>query len=256
MLLKRSHSIKPGESLSENREMALFSAQSLRFLRDLKRHNDRDWFQPRKSIFEEHVKEPMHALIQKVNHELAGSAPGFVTDPKKAMLRIYRDTRFSQDKTPYKTHASALFWRKQAGKLGGAVLYLSISPAECVIAGGSYMPTPPELLALRQHLAENHARLGAILKVKALRDSFGELRGEQLQRAPKGFDPNHRAIELLKQKQWYLRASLAPQAVTEEQFVPDVLKKVRLLIPLVNFLNEPLLAKAARPKDPLTVEYS
>ena len=236
--------------------MVLFSAQSLKFLRDLKRHNDRDWFQPRKEIYEEHVKEPMHSLIQKINHELAGTAPGFVTDPKKAMLRIYRDTRFSQDKTPYKTHASALFWRKQTGRLGGAVLYLSISPAECVVAGGSYMPSPPELLALRQHLAENHARLKTILKVKALRDCFGELRGEQLQRAPKGFDPNHKAIELLKQKQWYLRATLEPQSVSTDQFVPDVLKRARLLIPLLNFLNEPLLAKAARVKDPLLVEYS
>jgi uncharacterized protein (TIGR02453 family) len=242
--------------MSQNKGMALFSAQSLKFLRDLKKHNDRDWFQPRKAIYEEHVQQPMHVLIQKVNHELAGIAPGFVTEPKKAMLRIYRDTRFSQDKTPYKTHASALFWRKQTGKLGGAVLYLSISSAECVVAGGSYMPSPPELLALRQHLAENHGRLKTILKVKALKGAFGELRGEQLQRAPKGFDPNHKAIELLKQKQWYLRASLEPQAVTEETFVADTLKKVRLLIPLLNFLNEPLLSKAARPKDPLTVEYS
>src|SRR4051794_35522588 len=183
MFLKGRHSIKPRERLSQNRDMPLFSPQSLKFLRDLKKHNDREWFQPRKALYEEHVKEPMFALIQKINHELAGTAPGFVTEPKKAMLRIYRDTRFSQDKTPYKTNASALFWRKQTGRLGGAVLYISISPAECVIAGGSYMPSPPELLAMRQHLAENHARLKTILKPKALKDAFGELRGEQLQRA-------------------------------------------------------------------------
>src|SRR3954453_21665396 len=158
MFLNGRHSIKPRRALSQNRGMPLFSPQSLKFLRDLKKHNDRDWFQPRKALYEELVKEPMHALIQKINHELAGSAPGFVTDPKKAMLRIYRDTRFSQDKTPYKTHAAALFWRKQAGKLGGAVVYLSLSPVEFVIAGGSYMPSPPELLAIRQPLAENHAR--------------------------------------------------------------------------------------------------
>jgi uncharacterized protein (TIGR02453 family) len=197
----------------------------------------------------------MLALLETINHELANVAPAFVTEPKKAMLRIYRDTRFSNDKTPYKSHASALFWRKQTGKKGGAVLYVSISAAEIVIAGGSYMPTAPELLAVRQHLAEHYVRLEKILKPKPLRDYFGELRGETLQRAPKGFDPNHAAIDLLKRKQWSLRKALEPQVATTDRFVPEVLKGIRLLIPFVTFMNEPLVKRSSRAKDPLLTEY-
>lgn len=232
----------------------VFSPDSLKFLRNLKKHNDRDWFQPRKHLYEEHVKEPMLRLIGAINRELERIEPGFVTEPGKALFRIYRDTRFSHDKTPYKTHVSALFWRKQTDRKGGAVLYISLSSAEAVVAGGSYAATPPELLAIRQHLAEHHVRLEKILNVKALRTCFGELRGDQLQRAPKGFDPEHEAIDLLKRKQWLLRSTLAPEMATAEQFVPEVLSRIRLLIPFVSFLNEPLVKRAARVRDPLLVE--
>src|SRR4051812_31420700 len=95
---------------AQNREMPLFSPQSLKFLRDLKKHNDREWFQPRKATYDEHVKAPMLAFIEIINSELAKIAPEFVTEPKKALFRIYRDTRFANDKTPYKTNTSALFW--------------------------------------------------------------------------------------------------------------------------------------------------
>ncbi len=234
--------------------MPLFSAQSLKFLRDLKKHNDRDWFQPRKALYEELVKTPMLELIETVNRELATTAPAFVTEPKKAIFRIYRDTRFAHDKTPYKTNASALFWQQRADRKGGAVLYISLSAAETVVAGGSYMPTPPELLALRQHMAEHHARLAKILKAKPLLDCFGDLRGDLLQRAPQGFDPDHKAVDLLKRKQWLLRTSLDPQLAITDAFVPEVLKRIRLLIPFVTFLNEPLVKRAARVRDPLLIE--
>jgi len=234
--------------------MPLFSTQSLKFLRDLKKHNDREWFQPRKAQYDEHVKEPTLALIEVINRELANGAPAFVTEPKKALFRIYRDTRFAQDKTPYKTHTSALFWQKQADRKGGGVFYFSLSAAEVVVAGGSYMPTPQELLLLRQHIAEHHARLTKILKVKPVRDYFDHLEGTQLQRAPKGFDPEHKAIDLLKRKQWGLRAALDPQLAISDEFVPEVLKRIRLLIPFVAFLNEPLVKRAARVRDPLLVE--
>ncbi len=254
MLLKVKYSIKPLRLLSQNREMSLFTAQSLKFLKDLKKNNDREWFQPRKALYEELVKEPMFRLIEQVNQELVKIEPAFVTEPKRAMLRVYRDTRFAEDKTPYKTNASALFWRKQTDRFGGAVLYLSVSPVEVIVAGGSYRPTGPELLLLRQHLAEHHARLTKILKVKVIREYFGALTGDQLQRAPKGFDPDHKAIELLKQKQWALRAVFAPKLAISEEFVPEVLKHIRLLIPFVTFLNEPLMKKAARAKDPLLTD--
>jgi uncharacterized protein (TIGR02453 family) len=229
----------------------LFSSESVKFLRNLKSHNERDWFQPRKHVYEEHVKAPMLALIEIINGELEGTEPSFVTDPAKAIFRIYRDTRFTHDKTPYKTHSSALFWRKSVDRKGGAVLYVSVSASEAVVAGGSYAPTPPELLAIRQHLAEHYPRFQKILNAKALRAEFGELRGDLLQRAPKGFDPEHEAIDLLKRKQWLLRSALDPKLITTEKFVPEVLRRIRLLMPFVSFLNEPLIKRLSRPRDPL-----
>lgn len=229
----------------------LFSSESVKFLRNLKTHNERDWFQPRKHIYDEHVKGPMLALIEIINGELEGIEPSFVTDPAKAMFRIYRDTRFTHDKTPYKTHSSALFWRKSVDRKGGAVLYVSVSPAEAVVAGGSYAPTPPELLAIRQHLAEHHQRFQKLLRVKSLREAFGELKGDMLQRAPKGFDPEHKEIDLIKRKQWLLRSALDPKTITTDAFVPEVLRLIRLLIPFVSFLNEPLIQRLSRPRDPL-----
>jgi uncharacterized protein (TIGR02453 family) len=229
----------------------LFSSESVKFLRNLKSHNERDWFQPRKHIYDEHVKAPMLALIEIINGELEGTEPSFVTDPAKAMFRIYRDTRFTHDKTPYKTHSSALFWRKSVDRKGGAVLYVSVSPSEAVVAGGSYAPTSSELLAIRQHLSEHHQRFQKILNVKSLKAAFGELRGDMLQRAPKGFETEHKAIELIKRKQWLLRSALDPKIVTTEAFVPEVLRLTRLLIPFVSFLNEPLIKRLSRARDPL-----
>ena len=239
--------------MPQNRRMPLFSAQSLKFLRDLKKHNEREWFQPRKPLYDQQVKAPMLELIETVNRELVQVAPAFVTDPKKAIFRIYRDTRFAHDKTPYKTNTSAVFWQEGIDRKGGAVLYISLSADEAIVAGGSYMPTPPELLALRQHLAAHHARFTKLLNSKPLQECFGELQGESLQRAPKGFDPAHEAIDLLKRKQWLLRTPLNPQLAITDAFVPEVVKRVRLLLPFVNFLNEPLIQRAARVRDPLLI---
>ena len=237
--------------MPQNRKMPLFSAQSLKFLRDLKKHNDREWFQPRKPLYDQLVKAPMLELIETVNRELVQVAPAFVTEPKKAIFRIYRDTRFAHDKTPYKTNTSAVFWQEGVDRKGGAVLYISLSADEIIVAGGSYMPTPPEMLALRQHLAEHHARFTKLLSSKPLQACFGELQGQSLQRAPKGFSPSHEAVEFLKRKQWLLRTSLDPRLAITDAFVSDVIKRMRLLLPFVNFMNEPLVKRAARVRDPL-----
>ncbi len=222
----------------------MFPKEGLQFLRALKKNNNRDWFQARKHIYDEHVKAPMFALIDEINKALVKLEPGFITDPKKAMFRIYRDTRFSHDKTPYKTVASALFSRKQLDKLGGGVLYVAVSPAEVVVASGSYMPGPPELLAIRQHLAEHHKEFRKILKGR-------ELGGEELQRPPKGFGADHPAIDLIRKKQWLLRDSLPGASALEPDFSKEVIRRLRLMIPFVGFLNAPMLARAGKVRDPL-----
>jgi uncharacterized protein (TIGR02453 family) len=215
-----------------------FPATGMAFLRELKENNDRDWFTPRKDVFEEHVRQPMLQLVSEVHAEMLRFAPGYVGEPKKCVYRIYRDTRFAKDKTPYKTHIAASMWSNAIGKQGGAGFYFSISPDDIEIGGGLYAPEPPLLLAVRRHIAENH---------KAFRKNLnGELWGESATRAPKGFDPGHPAIELLKRKHYILLASPRPAIATTSRLLPEIVKHFEAITPFIDFLNEPLLEQAKR----------
>src|SRR3982074_839639 len=117
-----------------------FPEEGMKFLRSLARNNDREWFQPRKHIYDEQVKAPMQELILAVTREMMRFAPDYVAEPGKAIYRIYRDTRFSKDKTPYKTHIAAIFKHRDLGKNSGAGFYFSVSADEIEVGGGIYMP--------------------------------------------------------------------------------------------------------------------
>ena len=116
-----------------------FSREAMQFFRGLARNNNRDWFQPRKPIFEEHVKQPMHELVAQVNAALQKFAPEYVTEPSKAVYRFYRDTRFSKDKTPYKDHIAASFYHRSLMGQGAAGFYFQVSHKDVGIGGGVYM---------------------------------------------------------------------------------------------------------------------
>ncbi|MCP5120127.1 MAG: DUF2461 domain-containing protein [bacterium] len=161
-----------------------FGKQALQFLRGLEANNNREWFQARKKHYEECLKAPMVTLVEAINRELVRFAPDHVTEPKAAVYRIYRDTRFSKDKTPYKTHVAANFPRRGLEKQAAAGYYFHFSTKDVTVAGGAYMPGPEQLLAIRTHLAENHKAFEKLLRGKRLRDTLGELKGEQLTRPP------------------------------------------------------------------------
>ena len=127
---------------------------SPKFLRSLKRNNRREWFQPRKHLYEQHVKAPMLELVSALNAGLQRFAPDYVTDPAKAVFRIYRDTRFSADKTPYKTHVAASFSRRGPERLKTGGFYFSVAPDQIEVAGGIYHPEPDTMLLIRTHIAE------------------------------------------------------------------------------------------------------
>jgi uncharacterized protein (TIGR02453 family) len=217
-----------------------FPPEAMTFLRGLKRNNNREWFQARTPVFEEKVKAPMLELIGELNAALAGFAPGYATDPAKAIYRIYRDTRFSPDKTPYKTHIAALFTPRGFEKHASGSLYLQVSPQEIGVAGGIYMPGPDQLLAVRTHLAEHHERLKGILKNKQLRALVGDLQGDKLTRVPKGFRSDHPAADLIRMKQWYVYVELEAGIATTPKLFDELLKRFQAMTPLVEFLNEPL----------------
>ena len=229
-----------------------FTTAAIDFLSQLELNNDRDWFQPRKEEFEASVREPMVRFIERLNAELADVGPDYVTDPQKSIYRIYRDTRFSKDKTPYKTHIGALFPHRALGKDSGAALYFHLSPKELLIASGLYKCPPPMLIPIRQHIADQHERLTAILKAKPVKQFFGEMQGDRLTRPPKGWSAEHPAIDYLRQKDLLLEVSLPPETGTAAKAVKEVAKRFRAMLPFVSFLNEPLVMKKKKGgKDPL-----
>ncbi|HYL92632.1 MAG TPA: DUF2461 domain-containing protein [Alphaproteobacteria bacterium] len=126
-----------------------FSPDALLFLRSLKRNNRREWFQPRKEKYQALIREPMLELVSGLNEAFARFAPAYIRPPQKAALRIYRDARFSQDKTPYKTHVAAIFPRNTADGMRGACLYFHFNDKELSVRGGAYWPERDELLAYR-----------------------------------------------------------------------------------------------------------
>ena len=218
-----------------------FPAEGLAFFAALQRHNRREWFQPRKAIFEEKLKQPMRELVGAVNSAMRGFAPDYITDPDKAIYRIYRDTRFSKDKTPYKDHIAASFSRR--GDKAGAGYYFAVSDKEVAIGGGIYMPPPETLFAIRQHLAERHEEFRKIAGARAVRRLFVEVQGEQLTRVPKGYPCDHPAADLLRFKQYLLYVELPPDLAVTPAVYTEIVKHFRAMTPFVDFLNTPLRGK-------------
>src|SRR6185437_8067272 len=132
-----------------------FSPAAITFFRQLEKNNDRDWFKARKEKFEEQVRKPMLELVGLINDDLRKFAVDHVTEPAKALYRIHRDTRFSKDKTPYKTHIAAMLPRQGLGKNTCAGFYFSVSHTGVEVAAGMYMPGPPDLLKVREAIASD-----------------------------------------------------------------------------------------------------
>jgi uncharacterized protein (TIGR02453 family) len=225
-----------------------FSTEALQFFRTLARNNNREWFLPRKPVFEQHVKQPMYELVGRLNGALARFAPDYQTEPGKAVYRFYRDTRFSKDKSPYKTHIAASFRHRQlGGESGGGGFYFAVSHKEVAIGGGMYMPGPETLLAVRRHLGQNHKEFRKILASKQVKRLLGEVQGEQLTRVPKGFAAEDPAADLLKFKQLYLYVELPSELATSADLERDIVARFKAMTPFLEFLNAPL-PKEKRPK--------
>lgn len=223
---------------------AFFTDETLRFLRGLKKNNDRQWFGASKSIYESAVKAPLLAFASSLSESIATVAPEYATAPEKAVQRIYRDIRFSPNKTPYRTELGILFTHRGLGKDAGSGVYISLSPEKVLVAGGLYQQDSRGLNTIRQHLLGNLDEFGKLLKGKALRSTFGPLHGESLKRPPRGIPADHPSIDLLKQTQWLLAANLPPESMTEPGFEKAVFGHVRTLLPFVRFFEAPLLVKA------------
>jgi uncharacterized protein (TIGR02453 family) len=231
-----------------------FPKEMVTFFKGLKRNNRREWFQPRKGAFELHVRGPMTELVEALNGEFLKFARHYVTEPKKAIFRIYRDTRFTSDKTPYKTHIAASFGWRGGEHMAVSGYYMSVSSDKIEVAGGIYHPAPDTTLVVRTHIAENYEEMRRILANKALRQKMGALQGDELTRAPKGFDPGHPAIDLIKKKDWILDTTLDPALATTPRLQREIADRFRAMTPFIEFLNRPLLVE--RPAKKLAAFFS
>jgi uncharacterized protein (DUF2461 family) len=200
--------------------VSCLTPDALAFLRALKRHNDRQWFKPRKEQYETLLRAPMIALVERLAIDFRGFAPELIASPKTSLYRIYRDTRFSENKAPYKTHIAAVFPPRGLQKHQGAGLYFHVSPSEVWVGGGMYSPDTSQIQAVREHIAANVKRL---------------------QRVPRGFPRDHEAAEFLRYRQFLAGREFPPVFATNPRFYDALLKVFRHVAPFIRFLNEPLM---------------
>lgn len=218
-----------------------FPTEGIAFLRELKKHNDREWFTPKLDEYKRLVREPMVELVHGLHVEMLRFAPAYVGEPAKCVYRVYRDTRFSKNKTPYKTSTEALFWHNRLDKNSGGGFFLSISPEHVAVGGGLYKAEPAALLAVRRQIAADTPAFRATFESKTVRRLMGELQGEQTKRVPKGFLAEHPAADLLRHKSFVLYTKLDPAIATTPKLVREVATRFEAITPFVEFLDKPLL---------------
>src|SRR5213079_287736 len=250
---KRTAAVYAALDRFDRRKGNVFATATLTFLRGLKRHNDRAWFEAHRAEYEAAVKRRMHALIEEMDVRLARLAPEIVGDPKRSMFRIYRDIRFSADKSPFKTHASCWFYHRDGSRAvgreaagGGAGFYFQIAPGDSFLGGGMWMPPREALLQLREAIAEHPARFAKLATDRRLGRRFGGLSEEAvLRRVPRGFAPDHAAARWLKFQSFVMgRALTDAQAVSAR--LPALLEAdFRLMLPLVRWINGVLKLREA-----------
>ena len=228
--------------------------EAMKFLRALIRANRRDpveareWFQTHKAEWESELKQPMLAIIRAVTEAMESFAPEHVRAPEKSFFRIYRDTRFSADKRPYKEHVAAWWSHRELEKTSGAGFYFHVSPSEVIVAAGAYMPGKDQLAAIRNWLAGHHREFRRLLEAPGLRETFEEFEGNALTRPPAGFGADHPALDLLRCRQWGLSCTLPVEVALKAGFSAEIERRFRLAAPMVAALNGAILAPLAAPK--------
>lgn len=229
--------------MSKTEKFAGFPKEGLKFFTKLRKNNRREWFEENKETFLEKVKAPMEELVALVNAEISKFAPEHITEPKKAVYRIYRDTRFSSDKTPYKTHIAANFPRTGMEKHAAAGFYFSVSDEEIEVAGGVYMPGPDQLAQIRTYIAEQHSDLKKIASNKKLNELLGPLQGDALRKVPRGYAEDHPGASYLRMKQWmFYKTFPAADVASTPELLPFLTSRLKAVAPLVHYLNTPLTA--------------
>ena len=220
--------------------MEMIEKSTLKFLKDLDANNDRDWFISHKPDFERANANLVEFVGYLIGEIAKFDEAIYGLDPRACVFRIYRDVRFSKDKRPYKNNLGAYL------SLGGRKsmhpgYYFHIQPGQCFIAGGKHMPDGPETLKIRTAIADKTDEFLKIVEKKSFHEQLGEMRGNRLKSAPKGFDAGHKAVEYLKLKEFMGFKELHDDKfLTSAEFPKFLVGTMKAMYPLVNFLRNSL----------------
>lgn len=211
----------------------MISKEVFQFLKDLKTNNTREWFNEHKSLFQAHQKE-VKELYQQIEDRLAK------TDQieKHKVFRIYRDVRFSKNKTPYKSRFAGYFIRATNELRGG--YYLNIEPGNSMVGGGFYGPESTDLKRIRKEFEQDDTEIKAILDNKKFRSTFGSLQGAEVKSAPRGFDAEHAAINLIRKKQFYVVRNFTDKEVQSADFIDQVIETYQTVRPFFDYMSSVL----------------
>jgi len=208
---------------------------TFKFLKDLSKNNNRDWFNANKEKYllaQENLTNCINQLITEMNkHDVIENASG-----KKSLYRIYNDVRFSKDKSPYNPRFA--FGLSRASKLRRGSYYVNIKPGNSFLACGFFGPNPADLKLIREQIEANPEQLQKILKSKLVQKNFGELRGDKVTTAPRGFDINHKGIELIRYKQFILRHDFSDEEVLAQDFIKQVNQLFKSARPYLDYMSE------------------
>lgn len=213
-----------------------FSPELFKFLRELRKNNNRDWFLANKMRYESEVRDPFLLLIADLAPLLLSISPHLVADPRPSggsLFRIYRDIRFSKDKSPYKTVTAAHFPHRAGAKkdVNAPGFYLHLEPGQCFAGAGLWHPDSATLTKVHTAIVERPQAWEAVRRRRI------EIEGAALMRPPKGYDPKHRFIEDLKRKDFVSSVPLSDRQVCSSSFLSDFVAACRRMSPLVEFLS-------------------
>ncbi len=215
--------------------MSIITNVTFDFLKELKKNNNRDWFNENKKRYQASHKE-MEALAEELIARVNKFDVLEEVSAKKVLFRIYRDVRFSKNKEPYKTNRSGHLVRKGAERRGG--FYFSIEPGNSMIGGGFYQPESSDLNHLREQIDLHSEPLKKAIAQKNFKAAFGEMLGEKLKTQPRGFDKDHPDLELLRHKSFYFMKTFSDKEVMSEDFPKVAADSFKLLLPFFDVMTE------------------
>jgi len=224
----------------KNPEFEGFPPDMFSFLSDLARNNNRDWFQSHKPRYREVVVEPMGQFIVAMRTRLEGISEHFNADPRPhggSMFRIYRDARFSKDKRPYKENVGCQFRHLMGKNAHAPGFYVHLEPGQVFIGAGIWKPDSAALSRIREAIVDNPAAWKKVTSNAVFEQYFDGLCGDSLQRAPRGFSPDHPMIADLRHKSFYVMQQVDQLAACNDQFVNAVERVFRAADPLMEFIS-------------------